>query len=126
MGRFPAWIGRWRTWSKRPNSRRWLAAFGAALFVVTLVFAVASLPDRPESTRWGLLAWVLVVLAPASMFLSALEYRLTGAVAGRRVGSREALRVSVMSSLANLLPLPGSYIVRAGHLSAQGVSAGPA
>lgn len=126
MGRFPAWIGRWRAWSEQPGPRRWLILLGALLFIVTLVVAVGNLPDRPESTRWGLLAWVLVVLAPASMVLSAVEYRLTGAVAGRHVGSREALRVSVMSSLANLLPLPGSYIVRAGHLSAQGVSAGRA
>jgi hypothetical protein len=76
--------------------------------------------------RWGLLAWVLLVLAPASMLLSAVEYQITGAIAGRSISSIDALRVSVISSLANLLPVPGSYLVRTGHLSASGVPTGRA
>ena len=120
------WIERWKSWSAKPGSRRLLLTAGAFLFFGSLTLALVNLPDSPERVRWRLLLLVPALLAPASMYVSAVEFRLTGALAGRYIGAMESIRVSVVSSLANLLPLPGSFVVRAGHLAGHGVSVGRA
>lgn len=121
MSGLSAWIGRWRTWTDQPHIRKRLIAFGVILFVVTLAVAATNFPARPNALRFGPLVLALVVFAPVSMLLSAVEYALTGRIVGQHVGTADAIRISVISSLGNLLPVPGSFLVRAGHLAGRGV-----
>lgn len=95
------------------TNRRWLYALGLVAFGIALFLALANLPPRPNPFRWELLAVVLVALAPMTVILGGMEYAATARVLGIRVGFVEAQTVSVLSSAANLLPLPGAYLVRA-------------
>jgi hypothetical protein len=68
----------------------------------------------------------LVVAAPLSLALKAAEYRLSAAVVGQSPGRSRSLDVAVVSSAANLLPLPGSLIVTVRSLSEDGATYGGA
>ncbi len=55
-----------------------------------------------------------------------LEYDATARLLGMRATVRRALEVSIVSSAANLLPLPGSLLVTTHSLSEQGATYGTA
>jgi hypothetical protein len=93
------------------------------VFLAVAVAGVAALPSGNEGAQWSLLAIVAVVLGPANSACNAAEYALTARYAGVRVGPREAIGVAVLSSAANLLPLPGAAVVRAGSLHRRGTGA---
>lgn len=80
--------------------------------------AVVNFPDDldPEP-RWWLLALVVVCGPLATVALNGLEYVQQGRLLDRRIALRDAVRVSVLGTAANLLPLPGSVIVRTGALA---------
>ena len=90
------------------------------MFVATAVFSIGALPERPQSVSWPLLALAAAVLAPITQLLTATEYRETAQLTGVTVGLAESLKISVASSAANLLPLPGSFLVRSSALKVAG------
>jgi len=100
--------------------QRWLLAVGALAFALAIYFSLTNLPPRTDEFNWGLLLLVLVVLAPLTVLLGGLEYAATGRLLGFRIGVMESLTISVVSSAANLLPIPGAYLVRARALMEKG------
>ena len=112
------------------RSRRWLLPAAFVAFVAAAVLAFVSLPAGLE-VEPALLVLSALVVCPLSTVANAAEYAATGRALGRRIGAPEALRVAVLSSAANLLPLPGAVAVRthqlraaAGTRRAFGVTAG--
>lgn len=103
-----------------PNARPLLLALGAVLFLGTGIFAYSNLPDAPSQPAWHLLALVALGFAPLTAVLSGVEYRLTARMVGADTSWRKALEISVASSAANLLPLPGSYLLRTAALRTAG------
>jgi uncharacterized membrane protein YbhN (UPF0104 family) len=99
------------------RSRPWLLPLAFAAFAVTAVLAFRALPSGLDVEPW-LLVVSAVLVCPLSTAANAAEFVATARVVGVRVGPGEALRVAVMSSAANLLPLPGAVAVRTHHLRA--------
>ncbi len=96
---------------------RTLFALAVVLFVGAFYLSYRSLPDLDFDWRWfGL----VISMVPVAMLLSGLEYRVSGRILGHRIGIAEALRISILSSAANLLPLPGAALVRAQALKFKG------
>jgi len=126
LDRLSAARGRVSAWAARPQARRLLLITGAALFVLTAVISLANLPETPHAVSWSTLAIVTLVFAPATAILSAAEYHQTARLVGADVSWRNAVEVSIASSAANLLPLPGSFIVRSAALQGAGASRGEA
>lgn len=89
-----------------------LAALG--LFIGGSILGVLSLPEVEQDPRWELLAVVALVGVPLTFALNAAEYQVTAAILGYRVPFVPALRVGVLATAANLLPIPGALLVR-GH-----------
>lgn len=89
-----------------------------AAFGVTSWLAFRSLPEGTELAAWPLV-W-LAVLAPLTTAGNAAEYVAIGRALGQRVGAADAVRTAVLSSAANLLPIPGAVAVRAHRLRAAG------
>lgn len=67
-----------------------------------------------------------LIVVPATLAANALEYALSAAITGHRVGVVHALRVSLYATAANLFPVPGSAIVRVVALKRQGAGTGGA
>ena len=112
---------RLRTAGQNPRTRRLLLLGGALVFVITGVIALSNLPPTNEPLAWSKVIVVALLLAPLTAVLSAAEYRQTARLVGADVSWLHSVHVSLGSSLANLLPLPGSYLLRSAALQASGV-----
>lgn len=95
----------------------WIYIFAVLLFVVVFVVSIRELPPVELEWRWLLATGALV---PFVLILNGIEYRLAGRLLGHRVGLGEAVRVSIISSAANLLPVPGAILVRSEALRRRG------
>jgi len=111
---------RTRAAARSPKFERPLLVLAAALFVGGFVIAVRTVPDAEVDVRWPLLLAAGLVGVPLTIAANAAEYAATGEVVGHRVPRWSALRIAVLSSAANLLPVPGAVLVRARALNQLG------
>jgi hypothetical protein len=110
-----------------PRTRRVLLVLGAVGFVVAMVWSLRALEVRWDELAWWPLALVLLVLAPATILGNAAELKVMAAgTCDRPLPWGEAVRVVVVATAANLLPLPGAAIVRIQALRTRGASAAAA
>lgn len=110
-----------RSWAATPSRRRVAYAVAVVLFVGSTVAAWNALPaDR------GPIDWVLVSLAAALVLpgavVNAEEYRVSARIVGQSVPMPAALRVAIIAAAFNLLPVPGSVLVRTRALAKGGSS----
>ncbi|MBD3292202.1 MAG: hypothetical protein GF393_04715, partial [Armatimonadia bacterium] len=82
------------------------------VFIGGAVLAIRALDITWGDVRWSPLIVALLVPTPLAALLLALEFRVSVRITGHSVGVLEAFRVTLIASAANLLPLPGSAIVR--------------
>lgn len=105
----------------QPKLRAVIYAAAVSLLLAGFVLAIRSLPDgvplKNPVYGWG----AFLIIAPAIVAMNTVETEFTARVLGVRFGWREALRIAVMSSAANVLPLPGGPMVRAAALKEKGV-----
>ncbi len=100
-----------------------LAVAGLILFVVVVGIGVADYRSRELKIDAGLLAVAAVVGTPTVLALNAAELALVGRLVNVRLAYRKSLVASVTASAANILPLPGSVLVRSWVLNRGGASA---
>ncbi len=112
--------------ARSTRTRRIVLAVSSVAFVASMILAFLSLPDEGRTVGWLPLVLVGVVGVPAMMALNAAEYAASGRVLGYHIRLGPALRVAVVASAANLLPLPGSVLVRSHALKQEGSSYGRA
>lgn len=94
--------------------------------VVASAWAWQSSDLRADDIDWLPIVVAFAVAAPASLGLKALEFQVAARVAGQTPPARRSLDVAVVSSAANLLPLPGSLLVTVRSLSEDGTTYGRA
>ena len=75
---------------------------------------------------WWPILVAFVVAAPATLALKAAEFALAARIVGQTPTARRSFDVAVLSSAANLLPLPGSLLVTIRSLSEDGSPYGTA
>jgi hypothetical protein len=106
----------------RSSSIRLPALIAAiVVFVAGLVLSVTQLPhDLRQVAPSFLLLSALCV--PAIIGLNAVETKLSATFAGATFGWLQATHIGLVSSAANMLPLPGGPLVRIGALKLAGAS----
>lgn len=125
-------LGRWlerlqqRTSEQAPRTKRLLLALAVLVFVIALVVAVRKLPDLERGLRWVPLLILGLAAIPTTFLLNAAEYAISARILGYRVRRVDAMRVSVIGSAANVLPLPGALLVRLRALHGLGSGFGKA
>ena len=113
----------------KPLSRRTQLIVTVVLvvsLVVATVWAWHSAPCRSPDINWYAIAVAFAIGSPATLVLKMFEYDAAARLIGSRAGPRRALEVSIVSSAANLLPVPGSLLVTTRSLSEQGATYGEA
>ncbi|HVM11112.1 MAG TPA: hypothetical protein VM638_01370 [Actinomycetota bacterium] len=123
--RLIAWVRR-RHANRSPRTERILLVLAVLLFIVVTWLGFRTMPDVGRPVRWGVVALAAAVGVPLSTLLNAFEYRLSGKILGHRIALLEAIRVSVLASAANRLPIPGAALVRIGALRRLGSGFGKA
>ena len=105
---------------------RKLLLVAVALFVVASAVGVANLPPVETEVRWPVLLLLPLIGVPATVATNAWEYRVTAGLVGHEVPPTDAARISVLSTAANLLPIPGAVLVRSRALRQRGTGMGSA
>ena len=106
-----------------PRTRRVLLVVGLVAFVVMLVVSVRALEVGLDEVAWGPLLVAGLVLTPLTIVGNAAELRVMAAgTAHRPLPWTEAVRVVVLATAANLLPIPGAALVRIQALRTRGAS----
>ena len=91
-----------------PGRRRLVLGFALLLFAVATIAAVRNLPPLPKGSGDPVLFAAIASLAAVAIVVNGAEYALSARALGGRVTFRDATRVSVLSTAANLLPIPGA------------------
>lgn len=113
-------LGRVRSFLETPAGKRVGAVALAASFGLALFLAGRSLPDIERLAWWGP-AFVALVGYPIQLVWMGSQYRMSAWLAGVDVPLAKAVPVAIVSAAANLLPLPGSIVVRTAALKREGV-----
>ncbi len=105
---------------------RRLLLVAVVLFLVASAVGAANLPPVETSVHWPVLLLLPLLGVPATVAVNAWEYRVTAGLLGYRIPAVDAARVSVLSTAANLLPIPGAVLVRSRALHQRGTGIGAA
>jgi hypothetical protein len=82
------------------------------LFLGSTFLALVNLPENHRPVRWLYLIAVTCVTVPGIAFLNAIEYQISARILGHGISFKSALRVAMMASALNQLPIPGAAVVR--------------
>jgi hypothetical protein len=93
-------------------ARRYALLVAAAVFVVVAVLGWRNLPADQRHLHVGAALAVLLVLAPVTTLLNGLEFAGSARLVGQHASLSMSVRVAVLATAANLLPLPGAVLVR--------------
>lgn len=106
------------------RQQRVLLGVAALVFAVAAIVAFTNLPDTDEAVSWAPILVGGLVGFPITTLILAYEYRASGLVLGHRIDLGRCLRITILGSAANLLPLPGSVVVRVRALAEMGSTYG--
>jgi len=95
-------------------------AVALVLFAASIAFAVSDLPDLDGKIRVVPLVAFAIVGVPLTLVTNSEEYRISARILGHRVSFLDGVRVSIIASAANWLPIPGSLVVRTASLKGLG------
>lgn len=115
-----SWLTR-RKERQSPHVRRLMMAVALALFVGTTAWAIRALDGVPLADGWP--AWFAVAagLSLGAYVINAVEFAVSAKLLGARPTAVDSLRVSLLGSAANILPIPGAALIRAGALQRMGL-----
>ena len=105
-----------------PSVRRaaWLVA--AAVFIGGLALSVRARPALIANIDWRLFGVLVFILCPLIIAVNTVIFRISANIAGAVFQWREVLRLSVLSSALNHLPIPGGVILRVGAMKSRGAN----
>lgn len=107
---------------QRPGLRRAALFAAIATFAIGLVVSIRQLPEGLGILGPRFLALVALVGVPTAIALNAVETRLAATLVGASFAWSQSLRIGLLSSAANMLPLPGGALVRVAALKGAGAS----
>jgi len=108
---------------ERRGSERILFVVASLIFIAALVLSYRSLPGVTLDWRWLSVTATVTALV---LLVNGLEYQVAAKMLGHPVGLGEAFKVGILSSAANLLPIPGAVLVRTQALKMKGSRYGEA
>lgn len=96
-------------------------ALAVIVFAVGIFLALKSAPDLVHRIKLGPYLVLVCVAVPFTAGLNTIEFRLLALMAGKRATWLNSFEVSVYTSAANMLPIPGGLITRTAAMRAHGV-----
>ncbi|HSK15804.1 MAG TPA: hypothetical protein VK915_06505 [Gaiellaceae bacterium] len=103
-----------------PRTQRVLLIVAALVFFVGGWYALRSLDVAFEDIRWVPLLVAGVVGVPLTQLANTFEYVLSARMLGHRVAFMPAVQLTTVATAANLLPIPGAFLVRVQGLRTMG------
>lgn len=107
---------------RNPRHKTFVLLAAVAFLVVGVGLSVSSQPQILADLDWRPLVLVVAIGIPVTTCLSTAEFMITGRLVAQKVSFFRAMEVMIIGAAANLLPLPGSTLVRLASLKAGGAS----
>ncbi len=98
-----------------------MLVFSGCTFATILGVSLVNFPPVEGGIRWAPLALLAFVGYPVLVACMSAQYRHSARFVGVLVGLRESSTIAILSAAANLLPLPGSLLMRSEALAQRGV-----
>lgn len=120
--RLRQWLVRLREWQRIRNTRlrRIIMAIAIALLIGGIILSLRQQPDILSHLDWRPALVVVLIAVPITAGLNAVEFLLSGRMIGVKVSMVRSLEVTILGTAANMLPLPGSTLVRVAGLTTAG------
>lgn len=109
---------------RREQFRKYGLALALLLFVGGLIWSLKSVPDLDEQIRFAPLLLLLVIGAPIGTVLNSVEMYAISRIAGGPMSWRTSFELTVYTSAANMLPLPGGALAKLAAMKVHGVGYG--
>ena len=106
----------------RPLWMRVVLGLAACGFILGIYLSYRAQPDILESLNWASLVLVTFVGVPIIMMLNILEFQTSAKLVGQRFSLVQAAEITIIGSVANMLPVPGGTMVRVAALKAGGAT----
>jgi len=97
-----------------------LLAVASLCFFIGIVFSITKNPDLLDNLQWEPVALIIIICIPFNIFLNAFEFVLIGVSVQKKIFFFKALKISIIGSAANMLPIPGGAITRVVWLKSVG------
>ena len=110
-----------RAYKPSEQTEKKLLLLSILIMIIGLYLSVGDNPGILSGIDWRAIAIVILIGIPLTALGNALEFIVSGRMVGVTFSLLRALRVTVIGSAANMLPLPGSTIVRVAALKVSGV-----
>jgi hypothetical protein len=107
---------------RNPAIRRAVLIVAAAGFLVGIWLSFCAQPDILTRVEVIPLILLVAIAIPATLALNALEFLLSARLIGQQLPFRKSMEITIIGSVANMLPLPGGTMMRIASLKAEGAS----
>jgi hypothetical protein len=111
---------------RRVRLRKFGLIGALAIFVIGLAWAIKATPELQLTLRIGPLLILLLLSAPTGTALNTIELHALSRLAGGPMSWRTSVEVTIYTSAANMLPLPGGVVTKLAGMKAHGVGYGAA
>lgn len=91
-------------------------------FVLGIYLSLRAQPELFSNVVWWPIMLVAAVGVPVTVTLNAVEFRQSALLIGQRFSLWRSFEITIIGSVANMLPLPGGTMVRVAALKAGGSS----
>jgi hypothetical protein len=105
---------------RRPRYRQISLIIAVMLLAGGVVAAIRQQPDIFIDLDWRPTLLVMAICIPITVCCGSIVFMLTGRLVGQAVPFVKALEVTIIGNAANMLPLPGSTLVRVASLKMGG------
>jgi hypothetical protein len=95
-------------------------------FVAGLVWAAQNAPELASTVSFAPLLLLLLLSAPAGTILNAIELHSLSRIAGGAMTWRTAVELTLYTSAANMLPIPGGAVTKIAGMRSHGIGYGAA
>ncbi len=92
------------------------------IFIGGIILSIQYNPGLIKDVNWVFIFIILLVGVPITVSINAIRYILTGNLIKRKIPIISALNITVFSTVANMLPLPGGVLVRIAGLKTVDIS----
>ncbi|MBL0923483.1 MAG: hypothetical protein IBJ12_03325 [Sphingomonadaceae bacterium] len=107
---------------RNPVTRRFVLLLAAAGFLAGIWISFRAQPDILTHVAFTPLILLIAVAIPVTLALNALEFLLSARLVGQKLPFRKSMEITLIGSVANMLPLPGGTMMRIASLKAEGAS----
>ncbi|MDT8404341.1 lysylphosphatidylglycerol synthase domain-containing protein [Sulfuriflexus sp.] len=93
-----------------------LLTFAIILFFFGLFYSLYESQHSITSLDWLYILIILALCLPPTIIINGVRYKYTSSLAHNHISTQRALNISILSSAANILPLPGGVMVKLANL----------